>query len=203
MKIKEIEFKETAPKRVYDSYIKRIKKAIRPLPSSDQNDILLEFNSHIYEGLQRNKNKSEIDNLLDILDKLGIPEEVLKPLVADKKMEQATKTFNPFHVIKALALNITNGVYYIIFFVLYLLLFGFVFLIYAKITNPNEVGLFFENGRFLALGKINANYLTDSNYQEVLGNWFIPTMVLSILVFYVIITFLLKLKRCINKKSKP
>lgn len=202
MKIKEIEFKETASKRVYDSYIKRIKKAIRSLPLSDQNDILLEFNSHIYEGLQRNQNKFEIDNLLDILDKLGIPEEVLKPLVADKKMEQATKTFNPLHIIKALALNLTNGVSYVIFFVLYLLLCGFVFLIYAKITNPNEVGLFFENERFLALGKINANYLTSTNYQEVLGNWFIPAMIISILVFYFIITFLLKLKRRINKKSK-
>ncbi|MEX0996264.1 MAG: DUF1700 domain-containing protein [Flavobacteriaceae bacterium] len=200
MKIKEIEFKETASKRVYDSYIKRTKKAIRLLPLSDQNEILLEFNSHIYEGLQRNKNKTEIDNLLDILDKLGIPEEVLKPLVADKKMEQATKTFNPLHIIKALALNVTNGISYVIFFILYLLLFGFVYLIYAKIVNPKEVGLFFQNDSFLVLGKINQAKLNDTGITEVLGNWFIPLVLLSIFVSYFLITYLLKLKRKINKK---
>lgn len=200
MKIKEIEFTETATKRVYDSYMNRIKKVIKSLPLNDQNDVLLEFNSHIYEGLQRNKNKTEIDSLLDVLDKLGIPEDDLKPLVADKKMEQATTTFNPFHVLKALALNITNGISYMIFFILYVLLFGFFYLIYAKITNPSAVGLFFKDDSFLVLGKTNQSYLTDSGIVEVLGNWFIPAMLISILAFYFIITFLLKLKRTINKK---
>lgn len=201
MKIKEIEFKEVASKRIYESYMERIGKAVKPLPINDQNDVLLEFNSHIYEGLQRQKNKTEIDGLLDILDKLGIPEEVLKPLVADKKMEQATKTFNPLHIIRALALNITNGFSYLIFFMLYLLLFGFVYLIFAKIVSPDEVGLFIENGSFLVLGKTNQVNISGSGITEVLGNWFIPIMMLCIIVFYVIITFLLKLKRIINKKK--
>lgn len=200
MKIKEIEFKETASKRVYDSYMKRIKKAVKQLPSSDQNEIILEFNSHIYEGLQRHTNSLEIDHLLDIIDKLGIPEEVLKPLVADKKLDQATKTFNPLHIIKALALNITNGISYLIFFVLYLLLFGFVYLIYAKIVNPKEVGLFLNDNSFMVLGQIKEGKLNNTAITEVLGNWFIPSMLLSIIVSYFIITYLLKLKRKINKK---
>lgn len=200
MKVKNIEFKETASERVYDSYMKRIKKAVKQLPPRDQNEILLEFNSHIYEGLQRKTDSLEIDHLLDILDKLGIPEEVLKPLVADKKLEQATKTFNPLHIIRALALNITNGISYLIFFVLYLLLFGFVYLIYAKIVNPEEVGLFLNNNSFMVLGKMNKENLNNAAITEVLGNWFIPSMLLSIIVSYFIITFLLKLKRKINKK---
>ncbi len=200
MKVKNIEFKETASKRVYDSYMKRIKKTVKQLPPTDQKEILLEFNSHIYEGLQRKTDSLEIDHLLDILDKLGIPEEVLKPLVADKKLEQATKTFNPLHIIRALALNITNGISYLIFFVLYLLLFGFVYLIYAKIVNPEEVGLFLNNNSFMVLGKMNKENLNNAAITEVLGNWFIPSMVLSIIVSYFIITFLLKLKRKINKK---
>lgn len=200
MKIKKIEFKETASKRIYESYMKRISKAIKSLPLQDQNEVLLEFNSHIYEGLQHQKNKTEIDGLLDILDKLGIPEEVLKPLVADKKLEQATKTFNPLHIIKALALNITNGFSYFIFFILYLLLSGFIYLIFAKIVNPDKVGLFFEKGSFLVLGKTNQVNSSGSEITEVLGNWFIPLMILCIIVSYIIITLLLKLKRIINKK---
>ncbi|MFL9845100.1 hypothetical protein [Flavobacterium rhizosphaerae] len=198
MKIKELEFKEIASKRIYESYMKRISKVVKPLPVQDQNEVLLEFNSHIYEGLQRQTNKAEVEGLLDILDKLGVPEEILKPLVADKKMEQATKTFNPLHVIKALALNITNGISYIIFFILYLLLLGFVYLIFAKIVNPDTMGLFFEDEAFMVLGKTNK--LNDPGVTEVLGNWFIPVMIVSIIVCYFIITFLLKLKRIINKK---
>jgi len=200
MKIKEIEFKETASKRIYNSYIKRVRKVIKSLPHQDQIEVLLEFNSHIYEGLQRQKSETEIDNLLDVLDKLGIPEEVLKPLVADKKLEQATKTFNPLHIIKALMLNITNGISYLIFFFLYLFLFGFVYLIFAKLVNPNEVGLFFQNGSFVVIGKLSSEIRSIAVFTEVLGNWFIPVMLLSIIVFYFMITYLLKLKRILNKK---
>lgn len=199
MKFKEIKFTDTASKRIYDNYIKRIKRTIRPLPLQDQNEVIMEFNSHIYEALQHKNQKNEIDRLLDVIDNLGEPEEVLKSLVADKKMEQATRTFNPIHIFRALVLNITNGISYVIFFILYLCLFGFVFLIYAKITNPQEVGLFVRDGQFQALGKINEEYLKNSNYTEVLGSWFIPVMFLSIIVSYLLITLLLKFKRTINK----
>jgi uncharacterized membrane protein len=97
------------------------------LPPKDQQEVLLELNSHIYEGLKHKTQQSEIDRLLDILEKLGEPEEVLKPLVADKKIEQATSTFNPIHLAKALFLNISNGVSYVFLILLYLSLFGFVF----------------------------------------------------------------------------
>lgn len=201
MKFKEIKFTDTASKRIYDNYIRRIKKTIRPLPLQDQNEVIMEFNSHIYEALQHKDQKNEIDRLLDVIDKLGEPEEVLRPLVAEKKMEQATRTFNPVHIFKALILNITNGISYIIFIILYLCLFGFVFLIYAKIENPEDVGLFFKDGRFRALGKINPEYLQGSAYTEILGSWFIPVMVLSTIISYLLITLLLKFKRKINKNN--
>lgn len=200
MKLKEIQFKEPASKRIYDKYMSQVRKTVKPLRTQEQNDILLEMNSHIYEGLQHHKQNNEVNALLDILDKLGVPDEVLTPLVADKKLEQAIRTFNPLHVFKALALNISNGVSSVIFFLLYVCLFGFVFMIGAKIVYPNEVGLFFLNGKVMALGKINSAYVNDTGYNEILGNWLIPVMLLSIVVFYLLITLLLKLKRKINKK---
>jgi len=135
------------------------------------------------------------EHVLDILEKLGEPEEVLKPLIAEKRLEQATNTFNPIHVFKALALNVGNGVFYILMTLLYLSLSLFVFLIYAKITNPTEVGLFFKEGNFMALGSINPDNLQERNIVEVLGNWFIPAMMVSGVVFYAAITLLLRLKR--------
>jgi uncharacterized membrane protein len=200
MEIEEIKFSQIASQRIYSDYMKRVKKATNSLSKEDQNDIYMEFNSHIYESLQHKSNANEIDLLLDVIERLGTPEEVLKPLVADKKLEQATKTFNPVHVFKALVLNFTNGISYVFFFLLYLLLFAFVFLIFAKIINPSEVGLFMQNKSIIAMGYIKTD--DNENVREVLGNWFIPFTSLCILVFYFLITALLKFKKSINKRGK-
>jgi len=198
MKIENIKFSQEASKRVYNDYMKRVKKATSSLSKQNQDDIYMEFNSHIFEAIQQKNSINEIDLLLDILENLGVPEEVLKPLVADKKLEQATKTFNPIHIFKALVLNFTNGITYIIFFFLYLLLFGFVFLIFAKIANPSEVGLFYKDSSFLVLGiSDNTNQV---GIKEILGNWFITVMLVSTVVFYFLITLLLKFKKSINQK---
>lgn len=198
MKIENIKFSQEASKRVYNDYMKRVKKATSSLSKQNQDDIYMEFNSHIFEAIQQKSGINEIDLLLDILEKLGIPEEVLKPFVADKKLEQATKTFNPIHVFKALVLNFTNGISYIIFFILYLFLFGFVFLIGAKIVNPAEVGLYSKDASFFVLGI--SSEAKQSGVSELLGNWFIPVMLILTVAFYFLITLLLKLKKTINQK---
>lgn len=196
MKLKEIQFNDQSAERIYKDYLYRIRKEVKGLNQQNQYEILMELNSHIYENLQEHPTGNEVEKLLNILEKLGRPEEILKPLVADKKLEEATKTFNPIHVFKALLLNLTNGISYIIFFILYLFLFGFVFLIGAKILSPKEVGFFYKPGEVFVLG-LSKGLVHPSD--ELLGNWFIPAMAVSTIALYFIITLLLKLKRTINK----
>ena len=199
MKIENIKFNEVASQKIYNDYMKRVNKVTNSLSIENQNDIYMEINSHIYESLKNKKNKNEVELILDIIERLGIPEEILKPLVADKKLEEATKTFNPIHIFKALILNFTNGISYVIFFILYLLLFGFVFLIFAKIIYPAEVGMFTLNNKIVAMGYINME--DNQNVKEILGNWFIPFTLICIIVFYFLITFLLKFKKSIHKQK--
>lgn len=195
MTFKEIPFKDTNAQRVYSNYIQSIKNELKPILEKDRLDVLMEFNSHIYEHIQGNPLKSELDALLDAIDKLGAPEEVLKPLVADKLLEKASRTFNPLDILKALLLNISNGVSYVIFLVLYLSLSTFIFLIFAKLFS-NNVGLFYKDDEFQALGFVSG----ADRYEEVLGNWFIPVMILAFIIFYTILTLLLKLKKSLSKK---
>ena len=76
----------------------------------------------IFESISKTENPaSEISNLLNVLDKIGVPNDVLKPLVAEKKLNQAIRTFNPIHVFQAITLNISNGIIYFVFFILYLI----------------------------------------------------------------------------------
>lgn len=195
MNYKKIQFTDINAQRVYDNYIKRIETATKSLATEDSTEVLMEFNSHIYESIQNKGAESELEKLLNAIDNLGIPEEVLKPLIADKFLDKATKSFNPVDILRALALNITNGISYVIFFILYLSLGGFLFLIFAKLINGDNVGMFFRNGKFQVLG------LTphSEGYDEVLGIWFIPIMILSMLVLYFLITLVLKFKKSINK----
>lgn len=191
-----INFAHPDTTRVYDAYLKRIECVVSSLPKTDQLDITMEINSHIYESFHAKKStpQNELTTLLDILEKLGTPEENLKPLIADKFLLKATKTFNPQDVFKALALNFTNGFSYVVFGILYLLLFAFLFLIVSKIINPEQTGLHIGQDYF-SLGLSNGN-----NTKEILGNAFIPLMILCAVIFYLFITLLLKLKRKINKK---
>ena len=191
--MKLIQFKNKTAQKIYDDYISRIKRTTATLNKNDKQEILMELNSHIYESMAKSSDDNEIENLVDTLNKLGSPEEILKPLIAQKKLDQATKSFNPTHILKALVLNISNGIAYIFFAILYLALFGFVFLIVAKISNPENVGLFFKNGDFRLLGTRQPSDLDRLGLTEVLGNWFIPIMISCTIVLYILITLLLRL----------
>jgi len=193
--MKAIQFKTTASEKIYADYMKRMKKMVSILPKEDQQDILMEFNSHIFEANRQSDSANEVDNLMEVLESLGSPEEVLKPLIAEKKLIQATKSFNPLHVFKAIVMNIGNGISYIFFALLYLFLGAFIFTIFAKIFNPDNVGMYFRDGSFAALGSIDSESIIKGNYTEVLGNWFIPFMIVLSVLWYLLITFLLRILR--------
>ncbi|WP_299617577.1 DUF1700 domain-containing protein [uncultured Tenacibaculum sp.] len=189
--MKSIEFNDKSAQQIYDNYIRRIRRTAAVLSDDDKKDVLMEFNSHIYEGILNDSNTNEVEKLLKITQDLGDPEIVLKPLVAEKKLKQATRTFNPKHIFQAIFLNIKNGFVYSIFAILYILLLGFGFLMYLKIRYPDNTGLFLKDGEFVALGMLK----TNENVTEVLGNWFIPSVFFSALVLYILLTILLRVTR--------
>ena len=193
-----IEFKSKVAQRIYNDYMKRVDSVLKVLNPKDREELWMEINSHIYEYLEHNKNQEELDEaelLLDVTERLGKPETYLKTEIAGKKLEEATKSFNPRAVFQAVFLNIGRGIrntiVYSTFFILYLFLFGFVALAVIKIFEPENTGLFFKEGKFHALA-----YLSDANgLNEVLGYWFIPAMLALGVLFYLIITLLMRLTR--------
>jgi HAAS domain-containing protein len=204
--MKAISFDNQSAQRVYNDYIQRCRRATSILSVKDREDVLLEINSHIYEYLSANGTKDEMETLLNVLERLGAPEETLKEIVASKKIGQATLTFNPKHLIQALALNLTNGVIYIVLFVLFLFEIAFPVLIVMKIMYPDRVGLYTKgNGGFLygyvsqaGSGGISVGFSNHAERTEILGSWFIPVTLLVGLLIYTGIILLLK----IVKKNK-
>lgn len=187
--MKNIEFKSSTTKRIYRDYIKRVKKNIAILSEKDKLDMLMEINSHIFEGMKAFSDKNESDNLLTVLEKLGTPEDYLKVIVADKKYKEAVRTFNPKTVYQALFLNFKRGIIFSLFAILYLPLISFGFLIIAKIFAPTKTGLFFINGHFSTFGFIS----NTNGMNEMLGYWFVPLVLIAAVLFYLLITLLFRL----------
>jgi len=189
--MKNIAFKSDSAQRIYNDYLHRVKSTTSILSASDQTDLLLEINSHIYEALQSVSMANEVESLLTITEKLGRPEEFLVPMVATRKIVEAQRTFNPRHVLQALRLNISNGIFYAIMSVGYLFLSVFVLLIITKIFAPQRTGLFMIDGKYKAFGFVS----NPDEMKEVLGYWFIPLTLVVALFFYVAITMLFRFKK--------
>ena len=185
--MKPIQFKNNSAQRVYLDYIQRCRKTLKGLPESDTEECLLEINSHIYEYKEANRTEDEMESLLNVLDRLGLPEDTLKEFVASKKINQAVRTLNPKFLIQALFLNISRGLIYVFLSLLFVLLFSFPILIICKLIYPEKVGCFVGENTFY-FGFISRHQDTT----EVLGNWFIPVAILIATILYFLIIFILK-----------
>ncbi|MFD2523176.1 DUF1700 domain-containing protein [Emticicia soli] len=192
--MKPIEFKNQASQRVYNDYMNRCKRVIKILSDSDQQECLMEVNSYIYEYVNNHQHEEELTALLNIIERLGAPEVTLKEVVASKKINQAVRTFNLKHLIQALSLNLRNGIAYIILFIMTLTLLCFPVVIIMEILNPVKTGLWVGKGHFV-FGQV----LPQAGVNEVLGNFFIPVVIVLGILLYLLIIFLLKLVK--SKKS--
>lgn len=195
--MKAITFNNSASQRIYDEYIKRCRKALATLPDKDSEESLLEINSYIYEYMQHHEQSDETESLRNILERLGPPEEILKEVIAAKKIDQAVKTFNLKHLVQALFLNISNGVVYIILSLLTLLLASFPVMIILKLLYPADTGYFSSGGQH------SFGFIRGEKGTEVLGHWFIPLMLVCFAALYCIIILLLKLVHKPGKKILP
>jgi len=187
--MKAIQFNDKNAQRVYDEYIRRCQRRMRILSEKDEKDCLLEINSHIYEFIEANSGNNEMETLLNILERLGAPEETLKEVVALKKTKEAIRTLHPKHIAQSIFLNIGNGIFYIILSFLAVTVVLSPVMIILKLIYPENVGCFYGEKYFFF------GYSSSApNVNEVLGNWFIPVITAIGTALYFLVIFLLKLK---------
>ena len=171
----------------YLAYMKKVSAMTQGLPRAGQREIQNEISSHIYESLRNSPGLS----VQGALEKFGEPDAFLPEWVVLKKLEMAVSSFDPIRILRALFFGITrhtvHAFKYLLFGILYLLTFIFAALSIIKVIIPERTGLLISQHGFI-LGH------TDdvSGYHEVLGWWFIPISLFAAILFYVMITLLLK-----------
>jgi hypothetical protein len=176
---------------LYTRYIQRVRKNISSLPDNEIEEIIAELDSHIYEALQLNdyRQDSEFQTLEAILNRLGQPESYLTPLIAKKKLVSAFSKYNIINILRAIFLIFrTTGKYFVIS-ILYLFILTFGIVVIAKLLYPQKTGFFIKDGQMLGIGYL---YKINTDATELLGYWLIPIMLVLIVLFYLIITFIFR-----------
>ncbi|MDR1517753.1 MAG: hypothetical protein LBS52_06640 [Dysgonamonadaceae bacterium] len=196
--MKRSDFNSAEAYRIYANYIEQVNDTISMLPKDDVFDITNEIDSHIYESFICNKAiASEKERITTVIRNLGEPQSYLKPVIAERQLKQAINKYNIWGILKGFWGILLTGGQYITAVIMYLFLLSGGFLVIAKIFYPHKTGLFIEHGDFVGLG-----FLSQINAEavELLGYWLIPVSIVSCVIFYLLMTFILK--RIVRIKTK-
>jgi uncharacterized membrane protein len=196
--MQKIVFTDTTAQDLYINYLSSAENALAGLDGKDRNEILMEINSHIFEGFDSSGEGSETRRLLSVITELGDPYVYLKPVITEKKLNEAVKTFNPKKVLTVVYQKSKKSLAYTVFFLLYLFIIATASLLLFKIAFPAKTGLFYSGDKITGFG-----FLPNiSGSTEVLHAWFYPIIVLAVLLMYLFTTLLLKFYRPNNTLAK-
>jgi hypothetical protein len=188
--MKKSNFNQEEAYRIYQAYIEHAGKVVAGLPAGDAEDVINEIDSHIFEAFNNATHiSSEKERIEMVIRNLGSPESYLKPIIAEKKLHRAVDKYNVIGILKGICSTILTGSRYALLSVMYLFILATGIVIIAKILYPHKTGLFVNEGHFVGLGFMDQ---INSGATELLGYWLIPIMIVAIIAFYFLITFLLK-----------
>jgi len=190
-------FKNAITKKIWDQYIQRLQYLLRRINKEEKEEMLLEIKGHLLESFQQDPAESEEERLLNAIDRMGEPEKFLRPLIADKYMNRASRTLSPKDVIKGLYFSLFTGLKkaFVSFFLGlgYIIVCVLVLIAVLKPFFPNHVGLILFNN-----GSMTAGISTNSSGVRIdyLGYWVIPIAIgLAVLIYTGLTKYLHKTRR--------
>jgi uncharacterized membrane protein len=88
--------------QIVDNYLARLKKGLRGFSAKDQEDLVREIHSHIYESFRNDPTENEVDRILKVLDKLGEPANVISARMPEAMVTLGKKKKLPFLILAGL-----------------------------------------------------------------------------------------------------
>jgi uncharacterized membrane protein len=85
--------------QIVDNYLERLKKGLKGIPASDQDELIKEINSHIYESFGNEPTGDEVERILKVLDKLGEPADVIAARMPEAMVTLGKKRKLPFVIL--------------------------------------------------------------------------------------------------------
>lgn len=191
---------DAVARRIWENYFRDVRRLIRPLPKAQQRELIVEIYGHVQASMAVGGAEREAERVLDAFDKLGRPTEYIRPIVADRMLEQAADSLNPLTIAKGLGLSLFRGVAYTVaafgFLVGYLTVLVLTLIAFAKPFFPDQVGAYTHPGGF------SIGFLPDGvsgQAVEHLGYALIPICLLAAGALYIGLTKLLRLLKSRRK----
>lgn len=88
--------------QIVDNYLERLKKGLKGIPAKDQEDLVKEIHSHIYESFRNDPTPDEVSRILKVLDKLGEPAAVISARMPEAMVTLGKKKKLPFLILAGL-----------------------------------------------------------------------------------------------------
>jgi len=85
--------------QIVDNYLGRLRKGLRGFPVKDQEELVKEIHSHIYESFRNDTTENEVDRVLKVLDKLGDPASVISARMPEAMVTMGKKKKLPFYIL--------------------------------------------------------------------------------------------------------
>jgi len=100
--------------KVWDNFESDLHHKLKSLPDPDRKEISLEILSHLYYSAQNDPAPSEEERYLNAIQRLGSPDEYLKPLVDDILLYHSLDKGNPVAVFSSLQKLASRGLLHIL-----------------------------------------------------------------------------------------
>ncbi|MCK7460883.1 MAG: hypothetical protein MZU84_01810 [Sphingobacterium sp.] len=88
--------------QIVDNYLERLKKGLKGIPAKDQEELVKEIHSHIYESFRADPTPDEVARILRVLDKLGEPAAVISARMPEAMVTLGKKRKLPFLILAGL-----------------------------------------------------------------------------------------------------
>jgi uncharacterized membrane protein len=85
--------------QIVDNYLERLKKGLKGIPARDQDELVKEITSHIYESFRNDPTADEVARILKVLDKLGEPAAVISARMPEAMVTLGKKKKLPFLIL--------------------------------------------------------------------------------------------------------
>jgi uncharacterized membrane protein len=85
--------------QIVDNYLVRLRKSLRGFPARDQEELIKEIHSHIYESFRNDPTDNEVERILKVLDKLGEPAAVASARLPEAMVTMGRKKKLPFYIL--------------------------------------------------------------------------------------------------------
>jgi len=85
--------------QIVDNYLARLRKGLKGFPAQDQEELVKEIHSHIYESFRNDPTANEVERILNVLDKLGEPGVVISTRMPSAMVKLGKKKKLPFYIL--------------------------------------------------------------------------------------------------------